>query len=155
MATYNITGYNCTADNNELNKTLGSALFTVSGNFKEITDIVHPTVTISNHAAYDFDECNYLYIAQFGRYYFVDSKTIDTQGRIILKCTVDVLYSHRSQINNLFIIADRSSNKCNHYQVDPEIPRLANKVVATQKFPLGFGAGEHLILAVNGGGMII
>lgn len=155
MATYNIIGYNNLSDKNKLHKSLSNPLFTIAGNFKEVTNIIKPEITISNHAAYDFDECNYIYIEQFGRYYFVDSKTIDTLGRIHLSCTVDVLYSHRSQISNLEVIAARSSSKFNVYQSDPEVARLTKSVVATQKFPYGFSSSESLILAVNGSGAVV
>ena len=155
MATYNITGYNNKSDHNKLHKSLSAALFTVAGNFKSATDIIHPVITISNHAAYDFSQCNYIYIEHFNRYYFVDSKAIDTYGRIELSCTVDVLYSHATEIALLEVIASRSSSKFNVYQSDPEVARLTKSVVATQKFPYGFSSSESLILAVNGAGAVV
>lgn len=153
MATYNITGYFNSSDRNEINKILSEPLFTVAGNFKKETDIVRPVVTLSSHAS-DFSTCNYLYIEQFHRYYFIENKVIDTQGNITLSCVVDVLMSHRERIKELNVIALRSSKDgtFNIYQVDDEVPRLAKQVVATQKFPNGFRNTDALILAVNGTG---
>lgn len=154
MATYNIKGYWMSDDKNVLTKTK-TELFTVAGNFKRPTDMIRPSIQISSHPSVDWSTCNYIYIELFHRYYFVTSKTYDTFGNIEISCVVDPLTSHENDIKNLFVIAKRSSNKFNVYQDDSEIPRLANKVVATQKFPYGFGNDEQLILSVNGGGSVI
>lgn len=151
---HNIVGYLNKSDNTVLNKTLEQK-FSISGNFKITTDIVHPTINISSHSSVDFGDCNYLYLGQFNRYYFIVSKSIDTFGNIMIDCECDVLMSHKSQIQNLEVIAKRSSSDFNLYQYDSEIPSLEKRVVATQKFPGGFSSGEALILAVNGGGVVI
>lgn len=158
MATYNIKGYWMPDDKNVLDKEPNLLLlFTVSGNIKRATDMIRPVINISNHPSDDWSRCNYIYIEMFHRYYFVVSKTYDTFGNIEIECVVDPLSSHVNDIKNLFVIAKRSSNlnKCNLYQEDAEIPRLEYQVVATQKFPGGFGSGEALILANNGGGIVI
>lgn len=151
MATYNIIGYFNSSDRNELNKTLSSPLFTITGNFKKETDMIRPVITISSHAS-DFSTCNYIYVEQFHRYYYVNNKVIDTYGNITLSCEVDVLMSHKERIKELDIIAIRSSSLFNVYQNDNEVPRLAKQIVATQKFSGGFSNNDALILAVNGSG---
>lgn len=151
---HNIIGYFNKSDRTVLNKTIESK-FTISGNFKITTDIIHPTINISSHSSVDFDDCNYLYIGQFDRYYFITSKSIDTFGNIMIDCECDVLMSHKSQILNLDVIALRSSSTYNTYQFDSEVPMYENKVVATQKFPGGFPTGDALILANCGGGVVI
>ena len=155
MPTYNIVGYNNRSDKNKLHKSLSSALFTVAGNFKSSTDIIHPVITIGYHPAYDFSQCNYIKVDQFDRYYFVDSKQIDGYGNITLNCTDDVLFSHVTEISALEVIAARSSSWYNVYQNDPEVARLTKQVVATQKFPYGFAQSESLVLAVNGTGAVV
>lgn len=149
MATHQIKLYYNSSDKNVLNKTL-TELYTITGNFKRPTDIIHPDIEIVYHPDVDWSNCNYIWCELFHRNYFVDSKTYDTFGNITLHCTCDVLTSHKSILNNLDIIANRSSSKFNVYQNDPEIPTLANQVVATQKFPSGFSNNQSLILAVAG-----
>lgn len=156
MPTYDIRGYYNHSDRNVLNKNISDPpIFVVNGNIKQPTDLIRPTVIISSQGNNDWDRCNYLYIRNFHRYYFVKSKVWDTYGNITIECEVDPLMSHKDEIKQLSVIAKRSSNTYNMYQFDPEIPQYENRVVATQKFPYGFGSGEQIILAVNGGGAVI
>lgn len=154
MATHQIKLYYNSSDKNVLNKTL-TELYTITGNFKRPTDMIHPDVEIVYHPDVDWSNCNYIRCELFHRNYFIDSKTYDTFGNITLHCTCDVLTSHKTLLNNLDIIANRSSSKFNVYQYDSEIPSLEKKVVATQKFPGGFPTGDALILANCGGGVVI
>ena len=149
MATHTIKLYYNSSDKNKLNKTL-TELYTVSGNYKKTTDLIHPTIEVVYHPDVDWSTCNYLWSELFHRNYFINSKTYDTFGNVTLECTCDVLTSHKNDILNLDIIANRSSSKYNVYQYDSEIPTLEKKVVATQKFPLGFSENQSLILAVCG-----
>lgn len=148
---HSIIGYNNRSDNTVLNKSIVQ-LFSVIGDFKITTDIVHPTINISAHSSVDFSNCNYLFITQFNRYYFIKSKSIDTFGNIMIDCECDVLMSHKNSIKSLEVIAKRSSSDFNMYQYDSEIPMYENQVVATQKFPYGF-SGQIMILSVNNGGI--
>lgn len=155
MATYDIVGFYNSSDRSVLNKTLSSPLFTIEGNIKISTDMIKPSFNISFHPEIDWSTCNYIYSEFFHRYYYINSKTFDSYGNIYIECECDPLMSHKNDILNLDVIALRSSSKYNVYQYDSNIPSLENKVVATQKFPSGFGNGESLILAVNGGGVVI
>lgn len=156
MATHQIKLYYNSSDKNVMNKTL-TELYTITGNFKRPTDMIHPDIEVLYHTDVDWSNCNYIWCELFHRNYFIDSKTYDTFGNITLHCTCDVLTSHKDVLNNLDIIANRTSktDKCNLYQYDPEIPSLENKVVATQKFPGGFPTGDALILANCGGGVVL
>lgn len=156
MATHQIKLYYNSSDKNVLNKTL-TELYTITGNFKRPTDMIHPDIEVVYHPDVDWSNCNYIWCELFHRNYFIDSKTYDTFGNITLHCTCDVLTSHKSLINNLDIIANRTSKTemCNLYQYDSEIPSLEKKVVATQKFPGGFPTGDSLILANCGGGVVL
>lgn len=44
---------------------------------------------------------NYCYCPEFGRYYFIDSIDVDTGGRTIINCSIDVLMTYRSQIPDI------------------------------------------------------
>lgn len=153
MATYQIKCYHTPSDPAVLDKVL-QEVRTVTGNIKETTDMMRPVITMSSNAA-DWSLINYLWIEYFHRNYFVESKEYDTYGNITLHLVIDPLTSHGPALVNMPLIVKRSSNWYNTYQYDPEIPTLENKVVATQKFPGGFGSGEMLILANNGGGIVV
>lgn len=154
MGTYKIICYYNSSDRNVLDKTLTKKR-EVLGNIKQATDMIRPVITMSNDTSIDWSLINYIWIEYFHRNYFVESKTFDTIGNVTLQCVVDPLTSHAEALKTLSIIAKRSTNLYNVYQYDPEIPTLENKVVATQKFPGGFPSGEALILANNGGGIVV
>jgi len=142
-----ITTYINESDSHTLNKKI-TKIEDVSGVvFKQDTDILRPLLIISRNVSNNY---NYVYIPAFNRYYYVRSKSFADQ-RYYVNLEVDPLMSSQTDINNLEVIADRSSSAFNLYQVDPEVPQLAPNVIATQKFPAGFG-GYSFILAVTGGG---
>jgi hypothetical protein len=142
-----ITTYNITADNHVLSPTLTPIQSNISAVHKENTNMLHPTLILSGSVGQAF---NYIYISEYGRYYFLKERTYSQQKYI---CTFDVdpLRSWKSRIKNLEVIANRSSSYYNTYQKDDSIPFENRSIISTQPFSAGFG-GECLILAVNGGG---
>lgn len=140
-----ITTYNITADNHVLSPTLTPIQSNISAVHKENTNMLHPTLILSGSVGQAF---NYIYISEYGRYYFLKERTYSQQKYI---CTFDVdpLRSWASDIGGLRVIANRSSSVYNVYQKDDSIPFLNKNKVVTQPFPSGF-YGYTNILAVNG-----
>lgn len=142
-----ITTYSISEDNHVLSPNLTPLQSSVSAIHKENTNMLHPTLILSGNVSQSF---NYIYISEYGRYYFLKERTFSQQKYI---CTFDVdpLRSWKAQIKNLEVIANRSSSYYNTYQKDDSIPFENRSIISTQPFSNGFG-GECLILAVNGGG---
>ena len=140
--------YRNTAPKNRLYRTLTGHL-TATGNIKAPSDILNPTIEMSYNAYHV--NINYCYIADFGRYYFIENYIIDGDT-VILKLHVDVLYTYRAQILNANCIASRSSS---HYNVN-----LHDSMIQTEdgyrynitQLPYEFdpSTGSY-ILAVTGG----
>ena len=143
-----ISTYTCTADEHVLDKSgyLTISSSAVSAIIKDDTNMINPTLIVSNSIGNDF---NYVYISEFNRYYYVRD-IVHSQQRYYIELEVDPLYSFKSEIDELTVIANRSSSYYNTYQDDNTIPFLANRHVATQPFPAGF-TGNSWILAVCGG----
>ena len=94
-------------------------------------------------------DANYLWLGEpFNRYYFITNKTV-SQGKMYVKCDVDVLMSFKTDIEALQVIAERSSSNYNIMQIDSQIPIENFNDVATKEFNTGFG-NESFILAVTG-----
>lgn len=136
--------YTNTSEEHVLSKSITQVGTDVSAILKDDTNMLNPTLILVGTTA-DF---NYIYLDTFNRYYFVRNKTY-SQQRLYIDCEVDVLMSFKTYIDDLEVIANRSSSRFNVYQPDNSIPFLQNNIIATQKFPAGFGS-ESLILAVNG-----
>lgn len=133
------------SDNNKIDKTL-TTVRTLDVILKDDTENINPTIIMSPGVTQNF---NYVYLADFDRYYFVKSATY-SQQKYIVNLGVDALMSHKSAIKNLSVIANRSSSRFNAYQNDSEVSFLAKNDVITIPLPSGFN-GYSLILAVNGG----
>lgn len=62
--------------------------------------------------------CNYMYIADFNRYYYIGSIDLVTGNKLILNGNVDLLMSNASDIMNSRGLISRGSNG-NKYIADP------------------------------------
>lgn len=67
---------------------------------KQDVDIVEPILLLNDKGIYRFNECNYCYIEEFKRYYFIRSveSVTNTVWKLYLDC--DVLESYKTDILN-------------------------------------------------------
>lgn len=140
--------YRNNSDNNKINKSLVEVA-RVNCILKDDTNNINPVIVLSPAVTQNF---NYVYLEDFGKYYFVQSSTY-SQQKYIVNLAVDVLKTYQSEIYNLTVIANRSSSRFNLYQTDGEISFLNKNDIITYAFPNGF-TGYSMILAVNGGAQL-
>lgn len=140
-----ITTYVNASDEHVLDKSITKVHDNINVVLKDDTNMINPVIIVSGSLAPSY---NYVYLTDFNRYYYVRDITY-SQQRYYIALEVDVLMSFNAAIKSLEVIANRSSSRFNVYQPDNSIPFLQRNVIATQKFPSGFGS-ESLILAVNG-----
>lgn len=137
--------YRNTSDNRYLNKTLNILAEDVPCTFKDDTSAVEPTIIISPDAY--TPACNYVYLSDTDRYYYVADR-IFSQQRVELKLSIDVRMSFN--FSNCDCIALRSSNKYNMYLDDNEYARLQYNEVYTKPFPNAFSKSLNYILMIAG-----
>lgn len=126
----NVTLYNYSGDRRQLSKYLGTAIATVTIlAITDTTNIIRPTIIIDTRA-FNF---NYVYIPDFGRYYYVDNIQLLNGQRIALQLSCDVLMSHAGAIRSSQCIADRSTSDVNPYLVDRTIPSRDDAKVYVRK----------------------
>lgn len=139
--------YKNTSDNRYINKSitaLGSAL---PCSFKDNTTMENPVIILSP-GSYNPD-CNYGYLSDTGRYYYVVDVTY-SQQRIEVQLKVDVLKSFASQIRGCSAIADRSANLYNAYLNDPDMPAYQYENTYTTPFQRGFDKALNYVLIIGG-----
>ena len=125
-----------------------STIQTVTGTLKETTSIIDPVVKIQGNVS-SFKNCNYMYIPEFGRYYFVTDISSVTNTIFEVSGHVDVLMTYRAQIRDNNAIVRRQANSWNLYLNDGSFKVYQNPMVLTRAFPSGFSTSE-LVLAVAG-----
>ena len=103
--------YKCTSEKNRIDKSSDMTLIPYQsgqdawlGEFKEDTSIINPVFTVkvasSSVTDYDFNNCNYCYIDELKRYYFIKDIVIIAQGTFRIFCHVDVLMSNKADIQS-------------------------------------------------------
>ena len=90
-----VTFYKVTDDPRTVTKTLGTAVVTLSTvKTKDNCSITAPELELAYTA--NLTKCNYIYIQDWGRYYFVDKMTV-SQQRIIIAAHIDVLMTYATE----------------------------------------------------------
>lgn len=139
--------YTNTSDNRVINKSLTQIGSALTCTFKDNTSMENPTIIISPDAY--SSACNYGYLSDTGRYYYVADVEF-SQQRVLLHLKVDVLKSFASGILSSECIANRSSSKYNVYLDDNYYPRLEYSNVFTKAFPISFSKSLKYLLIVGG-----
>ena len=131
--------------------------------FLESTSIENPVFIIGGVTDIaEFCNINYAYLPRLGRYYFVDDITMETGGRVALKCSIDVLKTFSKDIDSMGkTLITRQANKRDLLLPDSMLPLKAEKV--TQVLSLGSigldndtndedKSGYFLVLSTSGKG---
>ena len=126
---------------------------------KELTLVREVNINLlirSNVTAFDFSlsgntvDINYMYIPDFGKYYFLKSPTIERNGYTSFRAEEDVLMTYRDQIRQESGIILRQENEGNLYLVDGEYPTENRNKISFKEFPNGFNAGLSYYLTIGG-----
>lgn len=127
---YTVKIYKNSSAPDYFDKTL-SGETTVTCDFKAPIDVENPTIYIS--ATDSYDDYNYCYIAEFGRYY--DMKCIGGNSQTItFQCTSDVLMSFKTQIRQCPAVIARNPWRWDMYLPDPKLPVESRTVSAILDF---------------------
>lgn len=120
--------------------------------FKDDEDLVTPTfkVTDSNFS----EECNYIYVRELGRYYYIRSRRFSRQC-LFLECQVDVLMSFRNEIHDMTGIISRNERLYNLYLNDDKMEMLnypfyqTLNMKCTEGTPFSMGTNQILLALVG------
>ena len=129
----NITLYNCSAENNKLNKTseMTQVASYTGAVARQNLSIMNPVLVLQESAA-NINNANYCYISDFGRYYYIKEKTADVNGLFTLVLSVDVLMSFRTSILNQSGIVNKQENVYNMY-LPSDVPSEVRPLISTVK----------------------
>ena len=89
--------------------------------FKDDEDLVTPTFKVTDSSF--SEECNYIYVQELKRYYYVRSRRYSRQC-LFLECQVDVLMSFRDDIHDMTGIISRNERLYNLYLNDDKMEML-------------------------------
>lgn len=145
---FNISLYVNDSEPNKLDKDI-SLITTLTGNLLDESSILDPTILVDINLI-SLTRCNYFYISEFDRYYFITDIVSIRNGIVQISGHVDVLTSFKDEIRLNSAIIQKSENNWNLYLNDGSIHIYQYTKTTTHNFPNGFPKGVDLVLAVAG-----
>ena len=142
---------NTSADKRYLSKS-ASLVKKVTCKIKEGTSIINPTVIIGKMTSSSIKKCNYAYISDFGRYYFINDIIETTAGQLEISMHVDVLKTYASQIRSISTLSRRQENVYCPYYEDKEALVRVNRFREKKNIGTVGGNDTNYYLTVNNGG---
>lgn len=116
-------------------------------NLKEDTSVINPVLRVSVINMETITKCNYCYIPQFKRYYFINSIDLAIGGIIEIECSVDVLKTYESGILNCDCVIARNANEYNAYLDDEKFKTYNYNRIQTKTFPQGFTNNPAIVMS--------
>lgn len=123
---------------------------TLTGTLREGCDILNPDIRVNYNVGYL--QCNYAYIADFGRYYYFREPPTIEGDIMTIKLHADALYNYLQIILKSQCIAERSASNYELMLEDSAVSALSGYDVFSRSLPYEFrpDMGRY-VLAVAGG----
>lgn len=113
------------------------------------TELKTPYIEIANVDITTLKNVNYIYLPDFGRYYYITDITLLTGGNVAISTSIDVLMSHKDSILNIKGTVKRAENLKNGYIVDDNYKSLAYSNIVTKKFPNAMTNDSFILMTVG------
>ena len=134
----------------KIGKSLDSGLDITGCTLKEATSILKPVVRVRTSDS-SIHTYNYMYIAEFERYYFIDDIVSVNNNVWDISGHVDVLETFKNGILDQSAVIRRQQNRFNLYLDDPDFMTYNDDLIQTKKFSAGgFNKVLNYVLVVNG-----
>lgn len=104
---------------------------TLNVELKGNCDVLHPVFAVTRGEHGYFNNYNYCYVPDFGRYYFISPPEVSMGGIMVLHCTVDALTSWAGGIRGLRSMIERQEFKYNPYMHDNLLPIANGSIIDT------------------------
>ncbi len=142
-----ITLYNNQSEKNVLTKVLNNAR-TLDGSLREPSNISTPVILVN----LDSMPYNYVYIPQFGRYYYIVDVESRRTGLWSLQLRCDVLMSFRTDILNSYAVVDHTEIANTTQYLNSDIWKtLVKDKTDIINFPSGLlETGEYILITAGG-----
>lgn len=141
-----ITLYKCADDPRTVSKTLtGGAEYDFIA--RGAININRPTIRIQT--ATNLSEYNYAYIADYNRYYYIESTTASRADIWDFALRTDVLQTYASDIKALTGTVDRSETLRSGYLQDSDYQAQQYRQIVTKAFPNGMTDDTIILMTVG------
>ena len=120
----------CTDDKRKITKTFSSSITASASVYGDIS-ILSPRLLVEYNAG--IFSCNYCYIPEYNRYYYITNVNLSSGDRMIVSCSVDPLMSFSSEILSLYVTITRQEYAEDNYLPDNFMTPTSKKDVEVYK----------------------
>lgn len=149
---FNLNLYQTKADPRQVTKELSTVAENIQIQPTSTLDVVNPRIIIGYSESYL--NANYCYCTLLNRYYYITSTSLEIGKRIVLDCSIDVLYTYSSQIRTCTacVVRQEGIGKPT-YITDTQLPIISGKYhITAQLFPDSpVGSSRDFVLTTLGG----
>lgn len=122
------------------------------GTLRAGTSLIDPVILVqASSPGFHANKSNYIYVEEFGRYYYITNIISTNTSLWELHCHVDVLMSYAEQIRAQTAIVARQESKYNLYLDDGVFMTYQNPKIQTKVFsnPTPFETQEFVLVVAG------
>ena len=115
----------------------------ITGTLREGCSVIDPVIKFESTVGSHLTECNYAYITEFGRYYYINN--IICTGKLFeVHMHVDVLMTYKDGIRENSAVISRQERNYNLYLQDGVFKTYSQPHIQVAQFPNGFSDFEFI-----------
>lgn len=127
--------YKNKAESNRLDKTdYLEKIYELDGTLRDKCSIISPIIQVQLVELTKICQCNYAYIADFGRYYYIDDVVGEYNSIVTLYMRSDPLMSFKDPILDLDVVALRNEYNYSYKLIDEKLPSKCEWDIKTDEF---------------------
>ena len=126
----NVQFGSCVDDKRKINKAFSSTITAAASVYGDIS-ILSPRLLVEYNSS--IFSCNYCYIAEYNRYYYITNISLSSGDRMVVSCSVDPLMSFSSEIMSLNVTITRQEFADDNFLPDNFMTPTSKKDVEVYK----------------------
>ena len=117
--------------------------------YKDATEFIRPTIVLDYDGSWNMRDCNYVYLSDKNRYYFVEKHSLQKGQKVVYELLEDVRTSHKEGIRALSCTVTRNENLKNGYLPDSSYRTYAYEQIVCKAFPNKFNNNSIILMTVG------
>lgn len=117
--------------------------------YKDATEFIRPIIVLDYDGSWNMRDCNYIYLSDKNRYYFVEKHSFQKGQKVVYELLVDVRTSHKEGIRGLTCTVTRNENLKNGYLHDPNYSVYAYEQIVCKMFPNAINQDSIILMTVG------
>lgn len=117
--------------------------------YKDATEFIRPIIVLDYDGSWNMRDCNYIYLSDKNRYYFVEKHSFQKGQKVVFELLVDVRTSHKEGIRALTCTVTRNENLKNGYLHDSNYSVYAYEQIVCKMFPNTINQDSIILMTVG------